>query len=409
MKKGFIILFMATFAFAAVVAQNVGIGTASPNTSAQLDVNSSTRGLLIPRNTYSGIVAIANPAKGLLVLDTFYNQLMMNMGTPSTPMWRTIVYSSGWNLSGNTNIDPGTQFIGTTDNNPLNFRVSNQPAGQIHYSSGNVFLGYSAGRSNLSGIGNTAMGTNSLMSMVGGGFFPSQYNTAIGFNALTATLYYNNTGVGYSALSANTSGVNNTAVGAGALVNNVGGSNNVAIGAGAGTDQYGSYNNTISVGNAGWLNGADNQVFLGNASTSWIGGYKAWSVYSDARLKTDIREDVKGLDFIMRLRPVSYRQNVDDMARVTGNKPMDEFPGKHNIDKMRQNGFLAQEVEKAANDAGYSFSGISKVKSVNELYSLSYESFVVPLVKAIQEQQSVIDALLKRIDKLESALANKNQ
>ncbi len=389
-----------------ICAQNIGIGTANPLSSAILDVATNNKGILIPRNTYSGLTAISNPAKGLLVMDTSYNVLMVNWGTPATPLWRTAEQFSSWSLNGN-NTNASTLSLGTADNSPLNFKVNGQPAGQISFANSNTYLGVSAGRSNTVAFYNTGIGANALANVVGGGFFGADNNTAIGYNALAANVLYNNTAVGSGALQNNTSGFNNTAVGAGALANNVGGGNNIAIGSGSGVDNFGTYNNTVSIGNAGWLNGASNQVFLGNASTSWIGGYKPWSVYSYARLKSDIRDDVKGLDFILKLRPVSYRQNVDDMARVTGNNPTNEFPGKHDIDNMRMNGFLAQEVEKAAKDADYKFSGVGKVKSVNELYSLSYESFVVPLVKAVQEQEKIIEELQKEVALLKEAIHQK--
>lgn len=49
---------------------NAGIGTASPNASAQLDVSSTTQGLLVPRMTAAQRTAIANPATGLFVYQT---------------------------------------------------------------------------------------------------------------------------------------------------------------------------------------------------------------------------------------------------------------------------------------------------------------------------------------------------
>jgi hypothetical protein len=57
-------------------------------------------------------------------------------------------------------------------------------------------------------------------------------------------------------------------------------------------------------------------------------------------------------------------------------------------------------VEKAANASGYDFSGIIKPKTKQDHYSLSYESFVVPLVKAVQEQQRVIEQLKKQNEEL---------
>jgi trimeric autotransporter adhesin len=65
-------------------------------------------------------------------------------------------------------------------------------------------------------------------------------------------------------------------------------------------------------------------------------------------------------------------------------------------------GFLAQEVEKAARDANYDFSGVDKPKNKNDYYGLRYAEFVVPLVKAMQEQQKIIEALTKRLEVLEN-------
>jgi hypothetical protein len=56
-------------------------------------------------------------------------------------------------------------------------------------------------------------------------------------------------------------------------------------------------------------------------------------------------------------------------------------------------------VEKAAQDAGYDFSGIDKPVE-GGLYSLRYSDFVVPLVKAVQEQQVIIDNQQKQIEEL---------
>lgn len=51
-------------------AQSIGIGTATPNASAQLDVASTTKGLLAPRMTFVQRNAITTPATGLLIYQT---------------------------------------------------------------------------------------------------------------------------------------------------------------------------------------------------------------------------------------------------------------------------------------------------------------------------------------------------
>jgi len=61
-------------------------------------------------------------------------------------------------------------------------------------------------------------------------------------------------------------------------------------------------------------------------------------------------------------------------------------------------GFVAQNVEKAAQEIGYDFSGVETPPNDGTPYSLRYAEFVVPLVKAVQElagqneeQQEIID------------------
>jgi len=66
--------------------------------------------------------------------------------------------------------------------------------------------------------------------------------------------------------------------------------------------------------------------------------------------------------------------------------------------QVRYTGFVAQEVEKAANDLGYDFSGVDKAKNENDVYGLRYAEFVVPLVKAVQELSAANDAKDAKID-----------
>jgi hypothetical protein len=228
------------------------------------------------------------------------------------------------------------------------------------------------------------------------------WNTAVGSGALHFG-GSGNTAVGYSALQ-NNHGADNVAIGYDALLNNTTGSGNIAIGVEAGVDVPGNFNNTISIGNNGWLNGFSNQVFIGNPSTSWIGGYKPWSVYSDARIKNNITEEVRGLDFISRLRPVTYYIDIHKARELTGNSETPDFPGKYDAEKVKLSGFLAQEVEQAAKESNYEFDAIKKPHDSHDLYTLSYELFVVPLVKAVQEQQATINKQQLKIDDLEKRL-----
>ena len=86
--KGYILaLCMTASLFAG--AQNVGVGTATPDNSAMLDVNSSSKGMLLPRMTSLQRKAISNPATGLLVFDTDKGSLMFFDGAS----WRAMAFT----------------------------------------------------------------------------------------------------------------------------------------------------------------------------------------------------------------------------------------------------------------------------------------------------------------------------
>jgi hypothetical protein len=72
--------------------------------------------------------------------------------------------------------------------------------------------------------------------------------------------------------------------------------------------------------------------------------------------------------------------------------------------RIRRTGFIAQEVEQAALKAHYDFSGLIKPKTEQDHYSLSYDAFVVPLVKAVQEQQQIINTQNKKIADLQQQI-----
>ncbi len=102
----------------------------------------------------------------------------------------------------------------------------------IHdYGTANTFVGINAGNFSMAGSGNnTAMGNSVLTANTTGA-----YNTAMGSQALNAnTIGIDNTAIGYNALAASTTGTDNTAIGYGALAaNTTGTSFNTAVGSGA--------------------------------------------------------------------------------------------------------------------------------------------------------------------------------
>jgi hypothetical protein len=292
-------------------------------------------------------------------------------------------------------------------------------SGQYNTANGVYALG-----ANTTGSYNTATGMNTLKMNTGG-----QFNTASGGNALVgnttgsyntaagqSTMFLNSTG-GYNtatgtwSLYNNSSGSYNTAIGYHALLNNSTGSYNTGIGDNANVSS-GSFTNATAIGYGATVN-ASNKVRIGNSAVTSIEGQVAFSVPSDGRFKFQVKEDVKGLDFILQLRPVTYqfdvkRFNTQYNQAVAGNESSNgNYALQAAYDEatsVRRSGFIAQEVEKAANTVGYNFSGILRPQTPEDHYSLSYEAFVVPLVKAVQEQQQAIAAQNKIIAELQQQL-----
>ncbi len=274
----------------------------------------------------------------------------------------------------------------------------------------NTANGYHALYSNTTGRDNTASGYEALRSNTTG-----VLNTAVGYNALQLnTTGVVNTASGRHALGSNTTGTANTAIGGIALFYNVSGNHNTAFGYYSGPSE-GSTNltNTGAFGSSATVT-ASNTIRIGNSSITSVGGYAAWSNLSDGRFKTNVKQNVSGLDFIMKLKSVTYNWDLNKLESFYGglnnNLHQSEIMKKARIEKETKTytGFIAQEVEKAAIECGFDFSGIVKPANDKSHYNLSYAEFVVPIVKAIQEQQEIIMNQQKEIQKLKKEIAEIN-
>jgi hypothetical protein len=116
-------------------------------------------------------------------------------------------------------------------------------------------------------------------------------------------------------------------------------------------------------------------VALGAAPNRWSVVYAANGTIntSDERVKKSIRDAVLGLDFILKLRPVSFEWK-------------DRQDGRHY-------GFTAQEVERALEEE--EFAGLDK--SNPDMWGLNYSELIAPLVRAVQELSAEITELKKQI------------
>ena len=61
-------------------------------------------------------------------------------------------------------------------------------------------------------------------------------------------------------------------------------------------------------------------------------------------------------------------------------------------------------MEAVAHRLGYQFNGVQPPKNEKDLYSVQYASFVVPLVKAVQEQQAMIEKQQAMINELKAKI-----
>jgi hypothetical protein len=279
MKKFFLFWLMACCINLLVFSQNVAINStgSSPDASAMLDVQSTSKGLLIPKMTLAQRNAITNPATGLFIFQIdgtpgFY----YNSGTPAAPLWIAITTSvTGWNTTGNIGTTPSTNFIGTTDNQPLVFKVNNFHAGRIDPLTYNTFLGYGSGEAiptgyfnsffgSMSGKVNTTGTDNSFFGYLAGtANTTGSYNSFFGRSAgLSNTTGLGNSSFGVNAGALNTVGQANSAFGFSAGMNNQS-VNNSMFGESAGYSTTAGFANSYFGARSGYSNvqGTDNSFF----------------------------------------------------------------------------------------------------------------------------------------------------
>jgi hypothetical protein len=114
---------------------NVQIGAPEVSTkltNAILDIQSTTKGLVIPRMTAAQRNAIGSPVASMVVYDTDSSRYMIHNGS----IWKGVAYTSeagggggsaGWALTGNA-LTAGAStgdFIGSTNNTSMRFRTNN--------------------------------------------------------------------------------------------------------------------------------------------------------------------------------------------------------------------------------------------------------------------------------------------
>jgi len=145
---------------------------------------------------------------------------------------------------------------------------------------------------------------------------------------------------------------------------------------------------TVERGYSGDLITEQNSGFvrIGNSDVTVIEGQVPFTTASDRRLKKNIRDLSSGLDFILKLNPVEYQMKYGDT--------------KLNF------GFIAQDLEWLV---GTNNSMLTIGSDDDRTLGLRYTDLIAPIVKAIQEQQILIERVVNENVALKNEIADLKQ
>lgn len=365
-----------------------GVGALSGVTSG--DTNTAVGVNALSANT----TAIQNTAVGFEALNT-------NNGLANTAYGFQAGYS---NVTANRNVAIGFQALlnnRSNDNTALGFQAMQALSSQN--SIFNVALGFQAMQNSNGTVPNPVVG-NTFVGRHAGLNSSGDNCVGVGMSALGRGVNTgdNNIAIGVSALEDNTNGTENTVIGTLSSWRSTIGSGNTVIGYSAGSTLSTGSNNVLIGRNAEPSSAtANNEIVIGAGTAGSGNAYvnaPGWNFSSDRRLKENILDSELGLKFINSIRPVSYYRKDD-------------------TDKKIEFGFIAQELDRSLETAGIFNSGIIGERA-DGILTVRYNEFLPITIKAVQEQQELIEDLqrenaeliktneeiLKRLEALEKKL-----
>lgn len=247
----------------------------------------------------------------------------------------------------------------------------------------------------------TIIGSNAMNKALTAG-----YSTIIGADAaLFGDNYLKTTAIGASSLRTGTH-ISTTAIGYWTLT---GASSEkcVVIGDSAGYRNVqgnfltGKITNSIAIGYGARING-DNEIQIGMQGQT-LYAPTAVNIRSDGRDKADVKPLMNGLDFVMKLKPMTgyYDRRDSYVDELFKDLPTDERAakvrewwanpikdGSHKEDRL-QHWFIAQDIAALEDEYGR----LPMVNKTNDTYTVEYETFIPVLTKAIQEMAARIETL----------------
>jgi hypothetical protein len=341
-----------------------------PHSSAMLDVNTSTKGFLMPRLSAAQLGAIPTPAIGLMVYNTDTDRIH--------------TYTSG-----------GWQDVSALGNDDLGDHTATQ----------NILLNgfYLSGDGNSEGISVAANG------YVGVGISPAQdalhVNGDLRFEEDNNVLIYvedqstASTNGNAIYVEAGDGGAGGWGVSGGDILLQAGDAYNaggagvggslhmIAGGNTLGNNSHGSVifytrNQTTTVERMR-IQGANGNVGIGTNNPGYtlhvngsVAGTSGYNNISDRRYKTAVLPIEYGLSHVLRLRPVTYDWRRDAFPEL-------EFESGRGI------GFIAQDVESIVPEMVQ--------RDDQGMMSLQYSELIPILTRAIQEQQEQIESLQSQL------------